>query len=207
MSAVSPFEITGVLRPKDFTEERKGLGITHQNKHKQSVLTVADGNVKISSKSRKRKSISISDENSVPVKHRRTDGIYEDLPHKHKKQKMQLSVAVQTEESQKDLDLSKNSDGTSSSASCESERIINMLTSDTAPPEYWEELAEKRREALEETLVENKKLTQENKCLKEEVAQLKEENKLLDEMVKEAKELAQLVEVITAESGTGSESE
>ncbi|XP_064093354.1 geminin-like isoform X2 [Macrobrachium nipponense] len=203
MSAVSPFEITGVLRPKDFTEERKGLGIAHHNKHKQSVLTVADGNVKISSKSRKRK----SDENSVPVKHRRTDGIYEDLPLHQKKQKMQLSVAVQTEESKKDLEASKNGDGTSSSPSCEPERIINMLTSETAPPEYWEELAEKRREALEETLRENKNLTEENKCLKEEVAQLKEENKLLDEMVKEAKELAQLVEVLTADSGTGSGSE
>ncbi|XP_068213227.1 geminin-like [Palaemon carinicauda] len=80
-------------------------------------------------------------------------------------------------------------------------------SSESPPAEYWEELAEKRREALEETLSENEKLAEENKCLKEEVAQLKEENKLLDEMVKEAKELAELVEGITSENGEESASD
>ncbi|XP_068213246.1 geminin-like [Palaemon carinicauda] len=202
MSTRPSSENMGVIRSKDLASERKCFGIAQQNKNKQSVLTVSDGNVKISSKGRKRK----SDENCAPMKHKRTDGIFEDSLPLRKKQKMQLTVAVQTDEMSKDSSVPKNQE-TQSSGSCESERIMNMLTSESPPAEYWEELAEKRREALEETLIENEKLAEENKCLKEEVAQLKEENKLLDEMVKEAKELAELVEGITSENGEESASD
>lgn len=76
--------------------------------------------------------------------------------------------------------------------------LINYFTClfpDSPPAKYWEALAEKRKEALEETLTENKELHEKNKKLESEVAELKEENKLLEEMVDEAKQLATLVQV------------
>lgn len=56
-------------------------------------------------------------------------------------------------------------------------------------------MAEKRKEALEEALVENKELHDTNKKLESKITELKEENKLLEEMVDEAKQLALLVQV------------
>ena len=62
----------------------------------------------------------------------------------------------------------------SCSIQTDSHTPLDMLTSDIAPEKYWELLAEKRREALEETLKENKFLHEENhrllnlvsKCIK-----------------------------------------
>lgn len=56
-------------------------------------------------------------------------------------------------------------------------------------------MAEKRKVALEKTLIENKELHEINKKLESEISELKEENKLLEEMVDEAKQLASLVQV------------
>ena len=54
--------------------------------------------------------------------------------------------------------------------------------------EYWKELAESRRQDLQDALLENMEL-------RNEIEELKKENAQLDEMVEEAKKLAQMVEV------------
>ncbi|KAK7074045.1 hypothetical protein SK128_010115 [Halocaridina rubra] len=184
-------------------EERNCIGLLQLNKNKQSVLSVSNGNVQVSqSKGKKRK----SDENAAPPKAKRLDGIYEDQKPSKKKQRSSSSVGVQTDNSLgkivADSGLNK------SSVSCtddKTETVLNMLMSDSAPPQYWEQLAEKRREALEETLIENKKLSVEVKELHVEVKELKQENKMLNEMVDEAKELAQLIKTLTSNGDPANE--
>lgn len=189
-------------KKEELGEDRKRPRVLQQNKPKQSVLMVTDGNLKVlSNKNKKRK----SDENTAPAKQRRLDGIYEDPKPLRKKPKTLASVGIQTDESLiKDVSVPEVEKLPSSSSSDDkAEKILHMLTSDTAPSEYWEELAEKRREALEETLVENKALHETNKMLETKVSELKEENTLLQGLVDEAKELAQMVETLT--SGTVSD--
>jgi len=58
--------------------------------------------------------------------------------------------------------------------------------------EYWKDLAEERRVALEEALLENQKLT-------ERVEALEAENRDLEEMLSDAKSLAEMINVRTKE--------
>jgi len=69
---------------------------------------------------------------------------------------------------------------------------LDWMTSDEAPIEYWKELAEERRTALEEAL-------EENTLLSEKVARLEKENKELEETVEEAKQLAEMLNTISEE--------
>jgi len=59
---------------------------------------------------------------------------------------------------------------------------------EVAPPEYWKQLAEQRRVALEETLKENKRLA-------DKVETLEADNRNLEEMLEDAKTLAEMVNV------------
>jgi len=64
------------------------------------------------------------------------------------------------------------------------------------PPEtYWKELAEQRRVALDEALMENEQLHTE-------VDRLKEENEAMKVMVKEAEKLADIVQSLTEEESS-----
>jgi len=54
---------------------------------------------------------------------------------------------------------------------------------------YWKELAENRRQALEEAL-------RENEALHSRIAELEKDNSELEEMVQEAKAIAEVVSVI-----------
>jgi len=56
---------------------------------------------------------------------------------------------------------------------------VNLVTGDTAPPAYYERLAETRREALESTLAENQELWEENAQLKEKIQELEKQKDLL----------------------------
>ncbi|KAK4297522.1 hypothetical protein Pmani_030071 [Petrolisthes manimaculis] len=165
-------------------EDRKCLGVLQSSMQSQSRLSVTpNGSLQLHPGSRGKKRKSTGNENLERVKAKRKDGIFEDPV--AKKQKTYTSVHVQTD--------------SSSSSTKDADSIINMLTSDTPPPEYWEALAEKRREALEDALDENYKLHSENTNLKEEVSKLKEDNKLMEEMVNEAKQLALLLQPIVDE--------
>ncbi|ODN00509.1 Geminin [Orchesella cincta] len=63
----------------------------------------------------------------------------------------------------------------------------SIVTGEEAPLEYWKELAETRRQALEEALEEN--------CgLHKRVEELEHEKTLLEEMVEQAKHLASMLE-------------
>lgn len=66
------------------------------------------------------------------------------------------------------------------------------LTTDATPGEkYWQVLAEKRGEALQETL-------QENRSLHEKIGVLREENKTYKEMLEESKNLVAILTVSDA---------
>ena len=60
-------------------------------------------------------------------------------------------------------------------------------------PEYWKELAEKTREALEASLLENEELHTSLNLAEEERDALKEENSGLRDMASQAEELAKIV--------------
>ncbi|CAH0564910.1 unnamed protein product [Brassicogethes aeneus] len=75
------------------------------------------------------------------------------------------------------------------------------LTSEDAPSEgYWRKLAEKRGEALNESLHENEKL-------KENVEALQEENKVCKEMLDESRNLVEVLQELLNESQADDEDE
>ncbi|CAL8129628.1 unnamed protein product [Orchesella dallaii] len=63
----------------------------------------------------------------------------------------------------------------------------SIVTGDEAPLEYWKELAETRRQALEDAL-------EENRGLHNRVDVLEQEKLLLEEMIEQAKHLANMIE-------------
>ncbi|XP_042873423.1 uncharacterized protein LOC122254022 [Penaeus japonicus] len=199
-----------VPKKKVGSDERKRLGVIQPSAPKQSrLLLSSNGSLRVHSPGRGKKRK--NDENSVHMKPKRADGIFEDPVQPAKKQKTFASIAVQTDDSAAPVAIITPRTPVASKASSEPSAgsktdakprcsTLDMLTCDTPPPEYWEGLAEKRREALEETLEENHKLHEENATLKQEVTVLKEENKLLEEMVEEAKGLAEMVQELTGQA-------
>lgn len=93
----------------------------------------------------------------------------------------------------------KSQTSTNQSASSEQESI-DMMTQATPTAKYWEELAEERRAALEETLKENEELYSEN-------AQLKEENVRLKVVADQAEYLADVVETLIGKQTEDKEEE
>ncbi|KAL7647907.1 UNVERIFIED_CONTAM: hypothetical protein RMT77_001517 [Armadillidium vulgare] len=151
-----------VLQPK--------LSIGNEGKILIDSTNVKSNSVSKSTKKRKHD----NNENLQPSKVKRTDGIYTDPPCTQTKVQKSIDASTQTDVK-----------------SCiHSQNIIDMLTSEETPSEYWEALAEKRRFALEVALEENQELKEENELLKG-------ENKILEEMLEEAKQLATLVQEIT----------
>lgn len=126
------------------------------------------------------------------AKSKRRDGIYIDSD--LKKFIKNVSTSTQTDSPQSSTEAPPT---TKPAAAASTQETLDMLTSDNPPAKYWEALAEKRKEALEETLVENEILHEKNKKLENENKVLKEENKLLEDMVEEAKQLAALVQSVT----------
>ena len=78
-------------------------------------------------------------------------------------------------------------------------RAEEFMYQEEYPPEYWRELAEKTREALERSLIENEELHTSLTLVEEEKDALKEENEGLKEMAKQAEELAKIVKGLTAD--------
>ena len=72
------------------------------------------------------------------------------------------------------------------------------------PVEYWKELAEKRREALEASLIENEELHTSLGLVEEEKAALEEERDELKVMANQAEELAKIVKGLMSEDEGGS---
>lgn len=73
---------------------------------------------------------------------------------------------------------------------------IEDLTCDAGPSEnYWQVLAERRRIALDDTLEDNKELT-------ERVAKLEEENRICKEMLDETRALVEVLQEMIGEDGS-----
>merc|ERR1712029_189873 len=74
------------------------------------------------------------------------------------------------------------------------------------PPEYWKELAEKTREALEASLLENEELHTSLGLVEDEKSALIQERDELKEMAKQAEELAKIVKgIVTDDDDEGNE--
>jgi len=73
---------------------------------------------------------------------------------------------------------------------------LSDLTSDTPSENYWKELAEERKAALNETL-------EENQALWEEVVELKEQNSRLGDIAKKAEALEELLREVMPNDETG----
>ncbi|XP_011682550.1 geminin [Strongylocentrotus purpuratus] len=86
-------------------------------------------------------------------------------------------------------DTSNSSSSSSSPTPSAEQEVLDMMTGPEPTGKYWEELAEERRVALEETLKENEKLFIEN-------SELKEENDKLKVMADQAEYLADVVETL-----------
>jgi len=195
-------ENAAVKKPR--VGERRRLGVLQPNVLQQTRLLTSNGKLLVNSpkKGKRRR----NDENMNC--NMSTQEIYVDTAPPAKKQKTFASISTQTDDSFCEKIIIPRVDKSTKLSESTSPSTSNMLTSDTAPPDYWKVMAEKRREALDETLEENKHLCQENEILKTEVKELKHENALLEEMVNDAKQLAELVQTITeAEEESESETE
>jgi len=69
----------------------------------------------------------------------------------------------------------------------------DFMYAEEYPAEYWKELAEKRREALEMSLLENEELHTSLNMVEEEKSFLEQERDGLKEMAEQAEELAKIV--------------
>lgn len=183
--------------------ERRRLGVLQPNILQRSHLLTTNGKLSVNSpkKGKKRRNDENTDFNKGSI-----HGIYVDPAPPAKKLKTFASMSTQTDDSFTEKMIIPSVYKSAEESESKSASNSNMLTSETAPPEYWKVMAEKRREALDTTLEENKQLYQENENLKTEVVELKNENALLEEMVNDAKQLAELVQTIT-EAEVESESE
>ncbi|BES92619.1 Geminin [Nesidiocoris tenuis] len=76
----------------------------------------------------------------------------------------------------------------------------DLTTEESPSAEYWKALAERRREALENALIENQRLT-------ERVAILEEENSKVAELLNESTQIIESLTEMLNESGIGTEIE
>ena len=113
----------------------------------------------------------------------------------HKDREVQATVVTREEESQVE------------EADTAQARAEEFMYGEEHPPEHWKELAEKTREALEKSLVENEELHTSLTLVEEEKDALKEENEGLREMAAQAEELAKIVKGLTAEDSETDEEE
>lgn len=74
-----------------------------------------------------------------------------------------------------------------------------FMYTDEYPPDYWKELAEKRREALDSSLAENEELHASLSQLEEEKTSLIQERDSLREMAEQAEQLAKIVKTLVGD--------
>jgi len=90
----------------------------------------------------------------------------------------------------------KKHQGTLESVAQAESTDLDLITGQIAPLDYWKELAEQRRVALEDTLKENERLT-------EKVAFLEADNRNLTEMLEDAKTLAEMINAMSEADDSG----
>lgn len=77
------------------------------------------------------------------------------------------------------------------------QEAYDLMISENPSPEYWKEVAERRRKALYEALRENEKLHKEIEQKDNEIARLRKENKELAEVAQHVQYLAEVIERLT----------
>ena len=123
-------------------------------------------------------------------------------PEKTSKKEREVQATVETREQTSQVEEEDT-------AQARAEQIIYGEEEDL-PVEYWKELAEKRREALEASLIENEELHTSLGLVEDEKAALVEERDELKVMAGQAEELARIVKGLVEEEGSevsGSEGE
>ena len=81
----------------------------------------------------------------------------------------------------------------------------DFMYSEEHPPEYWKELVEKTRDALEASLIENEELHTSLSLLEEEKTALIEERDELRNMAQQAEELSKIVKGLSSSDDENSE--
>ncbi|KAB0355029.1 hypothetical protein FD755_022488 [Muntiacus reevesi] len=80
-----------------------------------------------------------------------------------------------------------------------SQEAFDLMITENPSPQYWKEVAEKRRKALYEALKENEKLHKEIEQKDNEIARLKEENKELAEVAEHVQYMAEMIQRLSHE--------
>ena len=141
----------------------------------------------------------MSDGKKEPIK------IFEDpqassTPEKIKKAEREIQATVETREQTSQVE-------DSDTAQARAEQIMYGEEEELSA-EYWKDLAEKRREALEASLIENEELHTSLGLVEEEKVALQEERDELKVMASQAEELAQIVKgLLTEEESESSDGE
>ena len=123
-------------------------------------------------------------------------------PEKTSKKEREVQATVETREQTSQVEEEDT-------AQARAEQIIYGEEEDL-PVEYWKELAEKRREALEASLIENEELHTSLGLVEDEKAALVEERDELKVMASQAEELADIVKGLVKDEeseASGSEEE
>ncbi|XP_004712573.1 geminin [Echinops telfairi] len=79
------------------------------------------------------------------------------------------------------------------------QEAFDLMIKETPSSQYWKELAEKRRQALYDTLKENEKLHKEIEDKDSEIARLKKENKELAEVAEHVQYMAEMIERLSGD--------
>jgi len=142
------------VKSKSVPSDRKKLQTLQPSGKNQKLLVGADGQLRLSA-------------NKDPIK------IFEDpqaasTPEKLSKAEREVQATVQTKEQTSQVEEADT-------AQARAEQVM-YGEEDDLPAEYWKELAEKRREALEASLIENEELHTSLGLVEDEKAALKEEN-------------------------------
>ena len=121
-------------------------------------------------------------------------------PEKSSKAEKEVQASVETREQTSQVEEADT-------AQARAEQIMYGEEEDL-PAEYWKELAEKRREALEASLIENEELHTSLGLVEEEKAALVEERDELKVMAGQAEELARIVKgLVKDEDSEGEDSQ
>ena len=121
-------------------------------------------------------------------------------PEKIKKAEREVQATVETREQTSQVE-------DSDTAQARAEQIMYGEEEELSA-EYWKDLAEKRREALEASLIENEELHTSLGLVEEEKVALQEERDELKVMASQAEELAQIVKgLLTEEESESSDGE
>jgi len=164
---------------------RKTLQTLQPSGKNQSLLVGADGQLRMSSGKKK------------------GNGIYVDPPAKTSTpdRKAPVSKAVQAAVEASNAETQVEDKDTAQA------RAELFMYTDEFPSDYWKELAEKRREALDISLTENEELHTSLSALQEEKEQLQQERDNLREMAEKAEELAKIVQTLVDDKDEASENE